>query len=156
MCAHTLKCLQPLFIPHEYAECQQAAAEECALIPCENAGLLALRSAISMLLPPLEVPVQFAADQKCSCTLQAPAKPESVLREALLLAIPTAFDLAATVLMNVGLLSVTASVYQMVRIHSGRTAKILSLPFHAKTAGSVLRKKGANARALLRSNMQEA
>ena len=50
-----------------------------------------------------------------------------MLREALLLAIPTAFDLAATVLMNVGLLSVTASVYQMVRTQSGRTAKILSL-----------------------------
>lgn len=50
------------------------------------------------------------------------------MREALLLAIPTAFDLAATVLMNVGLLSVTASVYQMVRTRSGRTAKILSLP----------------------------
>jgi drug/metabolite transporter (DMT)-like permease len=33
----------------------------------------------------------------------------------LLLAIPTVFDLAATVLMNVGLLSVTASVYQMMR-----------------------------------------
>lgn len=33
----------------------------------------------------------------------------------LLLTIPTAFDLVATVLMNVGLLSVTASVYQMMR-----------------------------------------
>ena len=32
-----------------------------------------------------------------------------------MLAIPTAFDLAATVLINVGLLSVTASVYQMMR-----------------------------------------
>ena len=32
-----------------------------------------------------------------------------------LLAIPTVFDLVATVLMNVGLLSVTASVYQMMR-----------------------------------------
>ncbi|CAL5222410.1 g4769 [Coccomyxa viridis] len=33
----------------------------------------------------------------------------------LLLAIPTVFDLIATVLMNIGLLSVTASVYQMMR-----------------------------------------
>ena len=33
----------------------------------------------------------------------------------LLLAIPTVFDLIATVLMNIGLLNVTASVYQMMR-----------------------------------------
>lgn len=37
------------------------------------------------------------------------------LRRAALLSVPTAFDLVATVLMNVGLLSVTASVYQMMR-----------------------------------------
>ncbi|GAB4819565.1 hypothetical protein N2152v2_006611 [Parachlorella kessleri] len=37
------------------------------------------------------------------------------LRQSAMLAIPTAFDLIATVLMNVGLLSVTASVYQMMR-----------------------------------------
>ncbi|WIA30810.1 hypothetical protein OEZ86_000868 [Tetradesmus obliquus] len=37
------------------------------------------------------------------------------LKETLLLAIPSFFDLVATVLMNVGLLSVTASVYQMMR-----------------------------------------
>ncbi len=36
-------------------------------------------------------------------------------RKVLLLSIPTVFDLIATVLMNVGLLSVTASVYQMMR-----------------------------------------
>lgn len=35
--------------------------------------------------------------------------------QVFLLAIPTVFDLIATVLMNVGLLSVTASVYQMMR-----------------------------------------
>ena len=39
----------------------------------------------------------------------------SELRRAALLSVPTAFDLVATVLMNVGLLSVTASVYQMMR-----------------------------------------
>ena len=61
----------------------------------------------------------------CACMLQAPAKPESLLREALLLAIPTAFDLAATVLMNVGLLSVTASVYQMVRAWGTPDCQIL-------------------------------
>ena len=33
----------------------------------------------------------------------------------MLLSIPSFFDLVATVLMNVGLLSVTASVYQMMR-----------------------------------------
>lgn len=33
----------------------------------------------------------------------------------MLLAIPSFFDLIATILMNIGLLSVTASVYQMMR-----------------------------------------
>ena len=37
------------------------------------------------------------------------------LHQLALLCIPTVFDLVATVLMNVGLLSVTASVYQMMR-----------------------------------------
>ncbi|PRW59396.1 Solute carrier family 35 member F6 isoform B [Chlorella sorokiniana] len=46
----------------------------------------------------------------------APVGPKhSELAQALMLFIPTAFDLIATVLMNVGLLSVTASVYQMMR-----------------------------------------
>lgn len=36
-------------------------------------------------------------------------------KEIFMLAIPTFFDLIATVLMNIGLLSVTASVYQMMR-----------------------------------------
>lgn len=39
----------------------------------------------------------------------------STSREILMLTIPTFFDLVATILMNVGLLSVTASVYQMLR-----------------------------------------
>ncbi|GAX82542.1 hypothetical protein CEUSTIGMA_g9969.t1 [Chlamydomonas eustigma] len=43
-----------------------------------------------------------------------PAK-RNELRENLMLAIPTFFDLVATILMNVGLLYVTASVYQMMR-----------------------------------------
>ena len=42
-------------------------------------------------------------------------KRTSLTKQCLLLAIPTAFDLIATVLMNVGLLTVTASVYQMMR-----------------------------------------
>jgi hypothetical protein len=46
----------------------------------------------------------------------ASAAPESgSLRETLLLSIPSFFDLVATILMNIGLLSVTASVYQMMR-----------------------------------------
>ena len=45
------------------------------------------------------------------CAQEAP-KPAA---PTYLLAIPTVFDLVATVLMNVGLLSVTASVYQMMR-----------------------------------------
>ena len=47
------------------------------------------------------------------CSFRAAAGAE--LRRAALLSVPTAFDLVATVLMNVGLLSVTASVYQMMR-----------------------------------------
>lgn len=43
------------------------------------------------------------------------AQKHSEWRKTLMLAIPTVFDLIATVLMNVGLLSVTASVYQMMR-----------------------------------------
>ena len=49
-----------------------------------------------------------------TCLSQAPAK-KNELKENLMLAIPTFFDLVATVLMNVGLLYVTASVYQMMR-----------------------------------------
>mmetsp|Transcript_4359 Transcript_4359/g.12571 ORF Transcript_4359/g.12571 Transcript_4359/m.12571 type:complete len:454 (-) Transcript_4359:421-1782(-) len=58
-----------------------------------------------------------AAEPLLSATseeLGAEAK-TSELREVCLLAIPTVFDLMATVLMNIGLLSVTASVYQMMR-----------------------------------------
>ncbi len=50
----------------------------------------------------------------CPC-LQDSKKPRSELKETLLLAIPTFFDLLATILMNIGLLYVTASVYQMMR-----------------------------------------
>ena len=46
--------------------------------------------------------------------IQAPPK-KNELKECLMLAIPTFFDLVATILMNVGLLYVTASVYQMMR-----------------------------------------
>jgi hypothetical protein len=45
--------------------------------------------------------------------MQGPKKPRNELKETLMLAIPTIFDLLATVLMNVGLLWVTASVYQV-------------------------------------------
>lgn len=47
--------------------------------------------------------------------LGEPPRTHSEVRETLLLGIPTFFDLVATVLMNIGLLSVTASVYQMMR-----------------------------------------
>ena len=51
------------------------------------------------------------------------------MREILLLGIPTAFDLVATVLMNIGLLSVTASVYQMMRGAEMLFAAIFSVVF---------------------------
>ena len=47
------------------------------------------------------------------CLLQEASSKPAV--STYLLAIPTVFDLVATVLMNIGLLSVTASVYQMMR-----------------------------------------
>mmetsp|Transcript_11982 Transcript_11982/g.33708 ORF Transcript_11982/g.33708 Transcript_11982/m.33708 type:complete len:439 (+) Transcript_11982:115-1431(+) len=46
---------------------------------------------------------------------EAEKEPSNELRDAALLIFPTVFDLIATVLMNVGLLWVTASVYQMMR-----------------------------------------
>eukprot|EP00199_Chlamydomonas_sp_CCMP681_P000784 CAMPEP_0119110376 /NCGR_PEP_ID=MMETSP1180-20130426/29240_1 /TAXON_ID=3052 ORGANISM="Chlamydomonas cf sp, Strain CCMP681" /NCGR_SAMPLE_ID=MMETSP1180 /ASSEMBLY_ACC=CAM_ASM_000741 /LENGTH=458 /DNA_ID=CAMNT_0007096685 /DNA_START=1 /DNA_END=1377 /DNA_ORIENTATION=+ len=46
---------------------------------------------------------------------QTPKAKRSDFKEIMMLAIPTFFDLLATILMNVGLLYVTASVYQMMR-----------------------------------------
>eukprot|EP00879_Flechtneria_rotunda_P007740 GHRR01008113.1.p1 GENE.GHRR01008113.1~~GHRR01008113.1.p1 ORF type:complete len:344 (+),score=105.70 GHRR01008113.1:147-1178(+) len=46
---------------------------------------------------------------------QANGVAKGSLKETLLLALPSFFDLVATVLMNIGLLNVTASVYQMMR-----------------------------------------
>ena len=51
------------------------------------------------------------------------------LRQLALLCIPTVFDLVATVLMNVGLLSVTASVYQMMRGAEMLFAALFTLVF---------------------------
>eukprot|EP00955_Chlamydomonas_euryale_P116887 366444-Chlamydomonas_euryale.AAC.8 len=42
-------------------------------------------------------------------------EPRNELRETLFLSVPAIFDLIATILMNIGLLWVTASVYQMMR-----------------------------------------
>lgn len=60
-------------------------------------------------------------------TDDAPVRSE--LKDALMLAIPTVFDLIATVLMNVGLLTVTASVYQMMRGAEMLFAAILAVVF---------------------------
>jgi len=49
------------------------------------------------------------------CAVQQGGIKKGSLKETLLLAIPSFFDLIATILMNIGLLSVTASVYQMMR-----------------------------------------
>jgi drug/metabolite transporter (DMT)-like permease len=62
------------------------------------------------------------------CWVQAP-KRHSELRETLMLAIPTFFDLTATILMNIGLLWVTASVYQMMRGAEMLFAAIFSVTF---------------------------
>ncbi|DBA93044.1 TPA: hypothetical protein ACH3X2_003375 [Trebouxia sp. C0005] len=57
----------------------------------------------------------------------------SSLRNTLLLAIPTAFDLTATILMSIGLLFVTASVYQMLRGAEMLFAAIFSVVFLKRT-----------------------
>ena len=54
-------------------------------------------------------------------------------REIFMLAIPTAFDLMATVLMNIGLLSVTASVYQMMRGAEMLFAALFAVVFLKRT-----------------------
>lgn len=46
-------------------------------------------------------------------TLQARPQRHAEFKECLMLAIPAFFDLLATILMNIGLLWVTASVYQV-------------------------------------------
>jgi drug/metabolite transporter (DMT)-like permease len=56
-------------------------------------------------------------------------KKRNELREAAMLSIPTVFDLIATVLMNIGLLSVTASVYQMMRGAEMVFAAVLAVVF---------------------------
>ena len=58
-----------------------------------------------------------AASPAPRCCLRLPQNgiQKGSLKETLLLAIPSFFDLIATILMNIGLLSVTASVYQMMR-----------------------------------------
>lgn len=50
-------------------------------------------------------------------------------RQLALLCIPTVFDLIATILMNIGLLSVTASVYQMMRGAEMLFAAVFALLF---------------------------
>ncbi|KAL3137914.1 hypothetical protein ABBQ38_005161 [Trebouxia sp. C0009 RCD-2024] len=57
----------------------------------------------------------------------------SSLRNTLLLAVPTMFDLTATVLMSIGLLFVTASVYQMLRGAEMLFAAIFSVVFLKRT-----------------------
>lgn len=60
-------------------------------------------------------------------------KEQSEWKQTLMLAIPTAFDLVATVLMNVGLLSVTASVYQMMRGAEMLFAALFAVVFLRRT-----------------------
>lgn len=64
--------------------------------------------------------------------MQAADGPKAVpggWKQKLLLAIPTIFDLIATVLMNIGLLHVTASVYQMMRGAEMLFAALFSVVF---------------------------
>uniref|UniRef100_A0A7S3QMG5 EamA domain-containing protein n=1 Tax=Dunaliella tertiolecta TaxID=3047 RepID=A0A7S3QMG5_DUNTE len=60
-------------------------------------------------------------------------KRNSELKECLMLAIPTFFDLLATILMNIGLLYVTASVYQMMRGAEMLFAALFSVVFLGRT-----------------------
>ena len=67
------------------------------------------------------------------CCAQSNGKERSEWKQTLMLAIPTAFDLVATVLMNVGLLSVTASVYQMMRGAEMLFAALFAVVFLRRT-----------------------
>ena len=62
-----------------------------------------------------QVSVLSSTSRRAKCAQVDAKQPASELRQLSLLCLPTAFDLVATVLMNIGLLSVTASVYQMMR-----------------------------------------
>lgn len=71
--------------------------------------------------------------QEC-CVQNSDTKETAVVRgnstkDIFMLAIPTFFDLIATVLMNIGLLSVTASVYQMMRGAEMLFAALFSVSF---------------------------
>ena len=66
--------------------------------------------------------------------MQAADGPKSGgVKQKLLLCLPTIFDLAATVLMNIGLLYVTASVYQMMRGAEMLFAALFSVVFLRRT-----------------------
>lgn len=71
------------------------------------------RAAAAAASPPDGAAEPLLGDAAAALPASRPLAQE--LREVAMLAIPTAFDLVATVLMNVGLLSVTASAYQMLR-----------------------------------------
>ena len=66
-----------------------------------------------------------------ACLLQEASPKPGV--STYLLAIPTVFDLVATVLMNIGLLSVTASVYQMMRGAEMLFAALFAVVFLRRT-----------------------
>lgn len=65
--------------------------------------------------------------------LEEAAPTSGGLKEVLLLTIPTFFDLIATILMNIGLLSVTASVYQMMRGAEMLFAALFAVVFLKRT-----------------------
>jgi drug/metabolite transporter (DMT)-like permease len=84
--------------------------------------------------PPKEQRFWPLAWQSGSCKVLRPCFPSSQdapkpKYQVFMLAIPTIFDLIATVLMNIGLLSVTASVYQMMRGAEMFFAAIFSVVF---------------------------
>eukprot|EP00889_Picochlorum_renovo_P008100 jgi/Picre1/35130/NNA_002593.t1 len=58
--------------------------------------------------------------------------------KAWMLVIPTAFDLVATVLMNIGLLSVTASVYQMMRGAEMLFAALFAVVFLKRSLNNII------------------
>lgn len=99
----------PLAYFHEW-KAKKTAADAAKRQQQQNSAGASLRSPLLS-----SVDESVAYDGQGNATVALSSRLAAELRRAALLSVPTAFDLVATVLMNVGLLSVTASVYQMMR-----------------------------------------
>ena len=111
-----------LGVKRKRACCAKGEEEDSLLGEENNAYLQALMAGQKEGEDP---PAGGAEDPQPACTL-------STAKQILLIAIPTSFDLVATVLMSIGLLYVTVSIYQMMRGAELVFAAIFSVLFLGK------------------------